>query len=676
MRLEAFRVQNYKNIQDTGWISCEDLMVFVGKNESGKTTLFRALSKLNPTDGAKYDKLKEFPRGRLTSEGDQQDWPVGTGRFQLDKNERAALGAVCPPLAKTKTVEVTRHYSDTVFVKYSPAAKLDLVSHDAWLKSLKDARKKIERTTPPDDKSEPWGTVKAAVTSAIDGCITKSEADENDPTLADLNAAMQAITGQMNEEWAKEILEPFLAPWEKMAELLEQEATLGKADEWVVQNMPHFLYFDNLGVLQSDIFIPDFLTKIGQGRNTQEVRVQECLFKHVGVEITKLGALGRHKAEDPDNENTRREIDELTIRCNAASQAMTKRFRDWWEQRTHAFHYEFHGNYFRIWVSDDRNPSEIELEERSAGMRYFFSFYLVFIVEAEDLHRNCILLLDEPGLHLHGTAQAKLIEFFEKMSADNQLFYTTHSPFMVDGAHLERAVALSEEDGNMRVSTEVWPRDRDSLFPLQAALGYSVCQSLFLSKKQVMVEGITDYTLLSALSQHLLAAGRCGLDRTIVMVPMGGTTNLAPLASMLIGHDVEIAVLLDSDPAGAKGMKKLRKLLTGVDQRCFQISSYGGDHEITELEDLLPEKYYLDAVKVAYPKIEIKFNASEKKTASVVDRVQQLFERLEVGPFEKWRPIHEVVQSVYRDPKGVPSELLEAAESIFKDINAALGGEV
>ena len=47
MRLEAFRVQNYKNIQDTDWIACEDLMVFVGKNESGKTTLFRALSKLN-----------------------------------------------------------------------------------------------------------------------------------------------------------------------------------------------------------------------------------------------------------------------------------------------------------------------------------------------------------------------------------------------------------------------------------------------------------------------------------------------------------------------------------------------------------------------------------------------------------------------------------------------------
>jgi predicted ATP-dependent endonuclease of OLD family len=276
---------------------------------------------------------------------------------------------------------------------------------------------------------------------------------------------------------------------------------------------------------------------------------------------------------------------------------------------------------------------------------------------------------------LHGTAQAKLVEFLEKMSADNQLFYTTHSPFMIDGAHLERAVALSEDNGDMRVSTDVWPRDRDSLFPLQAALGYSVCQSLFVSKKQVMVEGMTDYALLSALNQHLVAGGKEGLNRAITMVPMGGTTNLAPLASMLIGHDIEIAVLLDSDPAGAKGMAKMRKLLADFDQRCFQISSYGGEDDITELEDLLPEKYYLDAVKRAYPNVEIKFNASEKKIASIVDRVQRLFERLEAEPFEKWRPIHEVVQVIYSDPKGVPAELLDAANGIFKDINAALATE-
>src|SRR2546428_12272964 len=68
MRLEAFRVQNYKKIRDTGWVSCRDLTCFVGKNESGKSATFRALSKLNPSDGEKLDGLKEFPRRRYTDE--------------------------------------------------------------------------------------------------------------------------------------------------------------------------------------------------------------------------------------------------------------------------------------------------------------------------------------------------------------------------------------------------------------------------------------------------------------------------------------------------------------------------------------------------------------------------------------------------------------------------------
>jgi predicted ATPase len=52
MRLDAFRVQNYKKVRDTGWVTCRDLIVFVGKNEAGKSAVFRGLSKLNPSDAA------------------------------------------------------------------------------------------------------------------------------------------------------------------------------------------------------------------------------------------------------------------------------------------------------------------------------------------------------------------------------------------------------------------------------------------------------------------------------------------------------------------------------------------------------------------------------------------------------------------------------------------------
>ena len=60
------------------------------------------------------------------------------------------------------------------------------------------------------------------------------------------------------------------------------------------------------------------------------------------------------------------------------------------------------------------------------------------VVESEEGHKDAILLLDEPGLHLHPTAQQELIAFFEKLAEKNQLIYTTHSPFLIDGEHLHR----------------------------------------------------------------------------------------------------------------------------------------------------------------------------------------------------------------------------------------------
>ena len=43
MDLTALRVTMYKGIIDSGWVDVNRLTVLVGKNESGKTSLLRAL---------------------------------------------------------------------------------------------------------------------------------------------------------------------------------------------------------------------------------------------------------------------------------------------------------------------------------------------------------------------------------------------------------------------------------------------------------------------------------------------------------------------------------------------------------------------------------------------------------------------------------------------------------
>jgi len=175
MKLTAFRLQNYKRIQDTGWVECGDLMVFVGKNESGKTALMRGLSKLNPTDGEKYNGLKEFPHGRYTDEFNSRDWPAASGGFGLDDDDREELAAIWPALKEVQTVEVTRHYSDKLTVDFYPQPAVQPVSSQEWKQCCGQIASAIEEAVAPDGHGDEWGEKKAGLESLNKGATGPSE---------------------------------------------------------------------------------------------------------------------------------------------------------------------------------------------------------------------------------------------------------------------------------------------------------------------------------------------------------------------------------------------------------------------------------------------------------------------------------------------------------------------
>lgn len=62
MKAIRFRVQNFRNVDDSDWISLGRVTAFVGRNESGKTSLLKALHKFNPGTPEPYDAQREFPR--------------------------------------------------------------------------------------------------------------------------------------------------------------------------------------------------------------------------------------------------------------------------------------------------------------------------------------------------------------------------------------------------------------------------------------------------------------------------------------------------------------------------------------------------------------------------------------------------------------------------------------
>src|SRR5205823_6211951 len=139
---------------------------------------------------------------------------------------------------------------------------------------------------------------------------------------------------------------------------------------------------------------------------------------------------------------------------------------------------------------------------------------------------------------------------FEELAAKNQLIYTTHSPFLIDGEHLERVRPVIETDGgNSKIAVGYWPEDRDTIFPLQAAAGYAMVAALFQNKKNVLLEGMGDYYLIYALSALCKATGRESLAPDVYATPCGGAKLVGPLASLFLGQKVRPLVLLDGDEA-------------------------------------------------------------------------------------------------------------------------------
>src|SRR5437870_3174101 len=83
MRLTAVKIQKFRNFVEPQRIEIEhDVTCLVGKNESGKTTILKALHRLRPANGSdlRFDLTTEYPRWRLAR----------------DRRRDSEIGKICP----------------------------------------------------------------------------------------------------------------------------------------------------------------------------------------------------------------------------------------------------------------------------------------------------------------------------------------------------------------------------------------------------------------------------------------------------------------------------------------------------------------------------------------------------------------------------------------------------
>jgi predicted ATPase len=635
VKLVSVEVDHFKNILKSGGVEVQpDVTCVVGKNESGKTAFLQALHRFNPAQpNVTFNAQRQYPAWLEKQHRRQKDInqhaPV-TCTFQLEKSDIDAVEVVLGSGAlKSTTIPISRTYSND-FRWTVEVNEASVVAHIAsGLLS-----------------GAPTPTSMNALNDLINTLGASTHADEAN-TAADRNLAPQ-LTQARNTA-----LEKRTSLNDRLWDLLQPR-------------LPKFFYFDDYSQLAASVKIRELLAKERKDLNPGELTARALL---------ELGGADNEYLLNPDYETRKRELENI-------ANAITHQVLTFWstnpELRTEvdmtlkqepiANGHQQVLDELKIRLYDNRHLLSLSFDERSTGFRWFFSFLAAFS-EYENNNAPVVILLDEPGLGLHARAQADFLRFIdERLSKRCPVIYTTHSPFMVQPGKLER-VRLVHDGGRQvgsQITSNVLSTDRDTLFPLQGALGYDMVQHLFIAPHNLIVEGTSDFTYLNLLSTHLASIGRTGLDPKWSIIPVGGA-DLIPSFVALLGNHLELTVLIDSRKEGNQRLQHMTQhgLLKGT--RLITIGEIVAA-KVGDLEDLFTPEEYLKLFNKAFSK---SFKVSELVGRDpIVNRLARL---LKVDRYDHGLPATVLLKNYPDILPTLAPETLTRFETLFQRINATLG---
>ena len=646
MKLFSVRVQNYKCIDDSENFSVRDLTCLAGKNEAGKTALLQALRRLNPVEKAErqFNGLMEYPRRR-----------------HHELNEGGVKSEVL-------TTEWTLSDADVEHVEKSLGEKA-IACHKVIIK--RGYHNKTHWTIELNEAAiiEFFVSKTSSLTS-----MAKERILEN-KTVGNLYEALNSNSKKLTKG-EQEILA-------RIDDFRDRNPRL-KAIDMLSDRLPRLLYFPTYGTLPGRVSVENIAEKeADQANQTEGERLFLALLALAGMGLGELSEAGQY-------ENLKAKLETVS---NRLSQQI---FEYWTQNRDLKVEFDYReglpddvepfneGHVFNLRVQNQRHGVTVGFDERSAGFVWFFSF-LVWFSQMEKIYGDrLVILLDEPGLSLHGRAQSDLLRYIkEKLLPKYQVIYTTHSPFMIDIDNIigvrtvEDIVTKAGESVGTKVGDRVLSADADTLFPLRAALGYDITQSLFIGEHSLLVEGPSDLLYLRWASRQLVKLGKVGLDARWTVTPVGGIDKLGSFNALFAANELHVAVLTDLHRGDKRKVEDLRN--SGLLQvgHLFSADEFTGQNE-ADIEDMLGRELYTDLVNRCYDLTggkRLPDSPPDDAPELVLEEVKQHFRTVATdGPeFDHLSPAVYLVEheSNFIDMQGI-DVVLDRFEKLFQSVNSLL----
>ncbi|TFB36415.1 AAA family ATPase [Pseudomonas sp. F01002] len=661
MKLESFRVRNYRSINDSGEIAVSRITALLGRNESGKSNLLRALHSLNPITGFEALRpIKDFPRHRRLEEC-TDDTPVLSTAWVLDDDDKEALLEVLPRATEVSQVIIGRSYGTLRTVRFP---ELKAIAFDET--EIKSKVKKVAAAVRATAlKQETSSTLDAAADAFEKVAAATRLRDTWASQMAAAAKALRTALASADAELTDKQEETFSELEELADSIVVDKDAQQQARSWAAGAIPKFIYVDEYPELDGHQDIAAYIQRKSQGQLEDTDRNFEKLCKVAGLNPDEL-----QKLHGQNDHETRNQL------ANRASAVVTGEIKRLWKDRALKIRFNLDAHHIDTIISDPTSTYDVEvnLNDRSRGFQWFFAFYITFSADTDGGHaENAVLLLDEPGLYLHAKSQSDLLHHLE-VDFSNQILYSTHSPFMVPTHALDsvRTVNISEEVGTTVTNDPTG--DARTLFPLQAALGYDLAQSLFVGPNNLVVEGVTDFWIMSAVSAYASEKGRTALSATLTMTPAGGAQKVSYMVALLTSEALNVLVLLDTERDSKATKDELLKAKLIRDQNVVFVSeAFSSPPNEADIEDLLDPVVYEALVRESYSKElkgkALKLNANIPRIAK---RIEAGLADLEI-PFHKTRPTRLFLKKMASEPENVlPAQSFEQFEALFALINGRL----
>ena len=648
MDAQAFRVKKFKCIDDTGWVDIEDVTSLIGKNQSGKTAFLEAITKLNPVYGSgNYEPYKEYPRDEWTEyKQNHEENPavVVEAKFQLSEWDISSIeGRYGEGILDEKTAIVSKNYKNelTWHIDIDESVFVETVLSD------------YELPSPTSEKLSGSESIEALSKNISE---SDSEAEEIDDILTEIHGGDIIPSLEIGEGILR-------------------------------QRLPQLLYMGEYHFLNGRISMDRLIRRQNNDDLDEGDEIFQSLLSMSNLEATEL-------RDNDDWERIRTDLE-------SAANSVTDYVLDYWTQNQNIRiqfdreHIPNKGNnnsdewsnerVVDLLVRNQDFRATIPFEQQSRGFRWFFSVFCQF-TELRDQSSNILVLLDEPGLHLHAKAQQDFLTFLnEELSSQHKVIFSTHSPFMIDPRNLHQAKMVeSDPDSGTNISEDVMNTGEDTRLPLQNAFEFDLIDTLLIRPQTLLVEGKSDHSYLYTMSEVLSENGRTSLDTKWTVIPVGSGSNVPTFVSLFGGNDLDIGVLLDADGKEHQRKENIESRSVMDTDNVRDISAYIAEEQ-GDIEDLFSDNLYMELVNRAYSgalaqnddipnHISVADFKEDNQNPRIVKRVEKYFERYHIneGRFEHNKPAKHFQENRQRLIEQVDEESMENFESLFEDYNQML----